>query len=168
MDLNDSSIPIIGQKKPRFCKICAKNAHPFTTKCQYNALVERIEQLIATNSFGSDTLQKVTIAADTFRQIALDTAKAMEVCERTIMSLPNGEEIWTKVTKNLEEVWEKTSPPGIEETAENSSPGNTTQSEKENKISIAQTPPGESTANVSSELIRNATRAESEPPLLIT
>lgn len=158
----NSNIHILGQKK--ICKTCGRPAHPFTTKCNYNDLVKRIELLVEANSLIPGLLEankEAVGTANMFRKIAKDSAKAISICEQVVMQFGIGKVIWTKFQKELEKAW-PTSAQDTEEILKDSNPKNTIQNETENKPCTEETTPGEDTAQDSSQSTTNATPAERE------
>lgn len=150
----NNAIPIIGTKQKSVCRHCGRPSHPFTTKCNYNDLLAKIEKLTQANSIIPSIMQansETTKIANTFRVVAENTAKAIVLLEEMVREQPNGEELWESFKVRLGDKWEAvTSVQGIGENTSPLSPESTIQSVTESKPSTDQTAPGETTAPDSS------------------
>lgn len=161
-------VHILGQNKKTICRICGKFSHPFTTKCNYNDLVSRIDNLLNANSAIPHILEanvEATDLANTFRVLAQDTSRALGLCEEVILEFDNGPIIWARFKERLEKKWPKTSALATEENQKASSPKSTTPSETESNRCIEGTPPGETTAPDSSQSTPSAMPVEKEQRL---
>ena len=155
----NNAIPILGQKKKTMCPHCGMHSHPFTTKCDYNALRSRVERLSEQVNMMGPLLQankEATDLANMFRKIAKDSAMAIAICETTVKEFPNGDEIWKKFQERLEKEWPTLSQ-GTEEKANLSNQKNTIQNETENSSSTEETTGGETSAESSSHTTQSAT-----------
>lgn len=159
---NDSGIPILGRKK--ICRICGESSHPFTTKCNYNTLVKRIQLLAEANDLIPSLLaanDKLTQAANNFRRLAKDSATVITVCESTVKEFDNGEHIWARFLERLEKEWPQTSSLDIDENLLRSNQEPTSLTKTNGTVSTSETAPGTTTEQDSSPLIPGATPAES-------
>lgn len=149
----------------KICEICGE-AHAIQNRCSYDALTRRVAKLLQANKYVPALMEankEATVLAETFRKLANDSAKAILICEKAVMSFPNGTEIWAHFQKKLEEAWPKEST--NQDTEGKASAELSTSNETENKKCTEATPHGENTVRDFSPLILNATPAESPQEL---
>jgi hypothetical protein len=111
--------------------------------------VSRVTKLLEANKLIPGLMEankELTELAETFRRIADQAAKAIYICEKTVMTFDNGTEVWDKFNKRLEEAWPKTTNLGTEDQQATLNQENIIQSGIENKHSTEAILSGETTA----------------------